>query len=184
MNKYTFVPKFALGVALLILGLVFLFAKPENIISSKTFETEPIDVLELSDRDYKDDEVPKRIIIPSLSIDLSVQKAKIVSGYWEVFDDKAGWGEGSGLPGKEGNQVIFAHAREGLFLPLRSIEVGKRVYVLTDSGWYQYTVHEVKEVFPNQIEAIASTDDETLTLYTCSGYSDSKRLIVIAKPSG
>lgn len=96
---------------------------------------------------------------------------------------RLGGGDGSGIPGKEGNQVVFAHAREGLFLPLRSIESGEAIYVFTASKWYRYIVKEIKEVLPTQIEVIAPTEDETLTLYTCSGFSDSKRLIVVAKPS-
>ena len=47
--------------------------------------------------------------------------------------------------------------------------------------WFNYTVSEIKEVIPSQIEVIAPTPDETLTLYTCSGFGDSMRLIVIAK---
>jgi len=125
--------------------------------------------------------LPNRIIIPDLSIDLPVQKARIVAGYWEVFDSTAGWGEGSGLPGQPGNQIIFAHAREGLFLPLRQIKTGAKVYVFTQDKWYSYEVKDTKEVYPNQLEVIAPTQDETLTLYTCSGYADTKRMIVIAK---
>ena len=49
------------------------------------------------------------------------------------------------------------------------------------SSWYSYEVVDIKEVYPNQTEVIEETDDETLTLYTCSGFADSKRLIVVAK---
>jgi sortase A len=112
---------------------------------------------------------------------LPVKTAKIVAGYWQVFEDTAAWGEDSGYPGKSGNQVIFAHARKGLFLPLRGIAVGDKVYIMTDAAWYAYEVKEIKDVTPDQKEVIAPTTDETLTLYTCTGFEDSKRLIVVAK---
>jgi LPXTG-site transpeptidase (sortase) family protein len=121
------------------------------------------------------------VIIPAVSIDITVQHAKIIAGYWQVFNDTAAWGEESGYPGKPGNQVIFAHARKGLFLPLKDVTTGMKVYVMTDNAWYAYEVKEIKAVYPNQKEVIAPTTDETLTLYTCTGYEDSKRLIVIAK---
>jgi LPXTG-site transpeptidase (sortase) family protein len=124
---------------------------------------------------------PTRIIIPDLSIDIPTQRSEIVKGYWEVFEDKAGWGEGSGYPGETGNQVIFAHAREGLFIKLPDIKPGAKIYVTTENGWYSYEVKEIKEVIPSDISVLAPTDDETLTLYTCSGYKDQKRLVVVAK---
>ena len=55
------------------------------------------------------------------------------------------------------------------------------VYVLNDDDHYTYEIKEIKEVFPNQTEVVAPTEDETLTLYTCSGFDDARRLIIIAK---
>jgi len=128
--------------------------------------------------------LPTRIIIPSVSIDTSVKKALIIRGYWQVFPDSAAWGEQSGVPGQIGNQVIFAHKRSGLFLSLKDIAIGAKIYVLTDDKSYSYEVKEIKDVKPNQIEVVAPTTDETLTLYTCSGENDKKRLIVIARNIG
>ena len=110
-----------------------------------------------------------------------MKPAKVVKGKWEVFEDSAAFGLGSTEPGKAGNTVIFAHARKGLFLPLRDIKNSDKVYVMTKDKWFAYEVKEIREVYPKQIEVIAPTTDETLTLYTCSGFADSKRLIVIAK---
>lgn len=150
------------------------------MFTSISFESEPIEI-KLAPSDVDEESIPEKIVIPQLGIDLAVDKAEIVGGFWKVFEDRAGWGEGSGVPGKPGNQVIFAHAKEGLFLQLQSIKVGESIYVFTKSGWYNYEVREIKKVYPSQTEVITETDDETLTLYTCSGFRDSKRLIVIAK---
>jgi len=201
--------KVGLGFALIILGAILIFGKPQRIIDlSQTFESEPVEVSGFSESDGNEANLPTRLIIPGLSIDLRVRPSKVVGGYWEVFLDMAGWGEGSGVPGKPGNQVIFAHAREGLFLPLKEVEEGMKIYVLSEdsldlstlpedfaqayreetgqeevrsSNWYSYEIVEIKEVYPNQTEVIEPTDDETLTLYTCSGFNDTKRLIVVAK---
>lgn len=124
---------------------------------------------------------PNRVLLPSLGIDLPVKEAKVINGYWQVFPDSAGFGLGSAYPGDQGNQVIFAHARQGLFADLPKLNLNDRIYVLTGSEWYQYNVVAKKEVYPNQVEVIKPTSDETLTLYTCSGFADKKRLIVVAK---
>ena len=126
-------------------------------------------------------EPPVRILIPDVGIDLPVKDAKVVNGYWEVFPSGAGWGEGSGYPGEKGNQVIFAHARVGMFLPLKNVKDGEDVFVFTSDKWYRYKIDNIQDVLPTQTEVIAPTRDETLTLYTCTGFADSKRLIVTAK---
>lgn len=126
-------------------------------------------------------EIPTQIIIPSVAIDIPVKESKIVNGYWEVFENSAGWGEGSAAPDEIGNQVIFAHARQGLFLPLQNVKSGQKVYILTDNKFYTYEVESIHEVNPSETEVIKPTPDSVLTLYTCSGLADSKRLIVKAK---
>jgi LPXTG-site transpeptidase (sortase) family protein len=128
------------------------------------------------------DEIPMRIIIPALSVDLPTVEANIVDGYWETSDTAASHGVGSANPGTKGNIVIFAHARQGLFLPLRNISKNTRIFVFTKHTWYEYTVTATKLVTPDRIDTIGPTADETLTLYTCSGFFDAKRIIVTAKP--
>jgi len=151
---------------------------------SVSFASEPVKIdekfLEEKKATAKAQQSPNRIVIPSLNINLPVKEAKIVSGFWEVFPDSAGFGLGSAYPDETGNTVIFAHARQGLFLPLKEIKTGESVLVLTADAWYSYTVAEIKEVLPSQTEVIGPTDSSILTLYTCSGYADSKRLIVTA----
>lgn len=125
--------------------------------------------------------MPQRIVVPAISTDIAVKPAKVIKGKWEVFEDSAAFGLGSTEPGKAGNTVIFAHARKGLFLPLRDIKNSDKVYLMTKDKWFAYEVKEIKEVLPSDISVIKPTEDETLTLYTCSGFADSKRLIVVAK---
>lgn len=201
--------RLTLGLSLLFLGILLFSGRLSAVGTvSESFETEPVKIESFSNSDIDEGKIPKRIIIPKLSIDLEVKKARIINGYWEVFPDFAGWGEGSGIPGEAGNQVIFAHAKEGLFLPLKKVELGMKIYILTEgfldleslpeqlsdillrevgqrslrrSNWFEYEVVELKKVYPDQIEVIAPTQDETLTLYTCSGFADRKRLIVVAK---
>lgn len=127
--------------------------------------------------------LPVRIIIPSLSIDLLITPSNIVNNAWEISETSASYGMGSAVPGTNGNTVIFAHARKGMFGDLRQIKTNDKVYVLTRKDWYEYKVIQTKIVFPDEIEVIKPTAQETLTLYTCSGFADTKRLIVQGKRS-
>ncbi len=153
----------------------------DEIVTS--FGQEPVKVDKsflVKKKEDKSKNPPVRIIIPDIDINLPVKEAKIVNGYWEVFSDSAGFGMGSAYPDEVGNQVIFAHAKKGLFLPLKSAKIGQTVIILTKDKWYQYKILEIKEVLPSQIEVISPTSESRLTLYTCSGFSDNKRLIVVA----
>lgn len=125
---------------------------------------------------------PVRLLIPRLFVDLSVVEAPVVNGYWELSETSASHGVGSANPGDSGNIVVFAHARAGLFAPLRQVKVGDVIYTLTAVRWFSYKVDSITHVRPDQVEVIAPTATETLTLFTCSGFSDSQRLVVIAHP--
>lgn len=125
---------------------------------------------------------PIRIIIPAVQIDLPIVEARVVRGLWELSDTTASHGMGSGNPGDQGNTVIFGHARDELFGPIRELKKDNVIYLLTKNRWHQYTVIETKLVDTKDVEVIAPTKDETLTLFTCSGFLDSKRLIIVAKP--
>lgn len=126
-------------------------------------------------------EKPLRIIIPRIHMDVPIIEASVKDGSWEVSESSANHGKGSAYPGQSGNMVIFAHARVNLFLPLRDILPSDEIYILSDKNWYAYKVEKITQVLPEQIEIINPTKDEQLTLFTCSGFDDEKRLIVIGK---
>jgi LPXTG-site transpeptidase (sortase) family protein len=131
----------------------------------------------------KSENTPVRILIPKINIDLPITEAKIINGYWELSENSASYGLGSGYPGTPSNTVIFAHAKQGLFYNLKNVKVGEMIYVFTKNKWHGYKVSKIDAVFPNQKEVIMPTKKETLTLYTCTGFYDEKRLIVTALPS-
>ncbi len=198
-----FVPYRQIGTLLIIIGIIiaifpfaylagdqFLTSHPNSlsimhqVTSKDVVTTDPgpihIDPALMSLKEPA--EPPERIIVPSQKIDLSVIEAPVINGYWELSDTTASHGVGSANPGENGNVVIFAHAFEGLFLPLRNVQIGDEVTVLTHDHWYRYHVTQTQLVDPSQVEVVAPTPDQTLTLYTCDGFMDSKRLIVTAKP--
>lgn len=127
-------------------------------------------------------EQPLRIVVPNHKLDLPIVEAKVIDGFWEISETTASHGIGSANPGENGNIVIFAHARDNLFGQIKDIKDGEEIYILTKDRWFKYEVIETKFVDPNQVEVIAPTPKETLTLFTCSGFLDSKRLIVKANP--
>ena len=168
-----------IGLTFLVLALVLLVF-PIHPPIQKPSEKNPIVINSELLSSKKTQSNPIRILIPKADIVLPVVDAKIVNGYWELSETTASYGLGSGHPGEKGNTVIFAHAREGLFYNLKDVKAQDIIYVFTKDKWFKYKVNKITEVFPNQTEVIGPTKNETLTLYTCSGFYDEKRLILTA----
>lgn len=176
--------KKTIGIVILLLGLFFIFLP--NILTlfpQESISTEPILADTTFSQSSAEDQIPTRIIIPSVSIDLPITIAPLKNGYWIPSETTASFGEGSSLPTGNSNTVIFAHAREGLFLPLRNVKVQDTVYVMTANSYVSYTIDTITEVKPTDVYTVKPTDDKRLTLFTCSGFLDQKRLLVVAKPT-
>src|SRR3989338_2868627 len=123
---------------------------------------------------------PTSITIPQLTLNLSVAPAKIVDNQWTLYDDKVSWLATSKTPGK-GNVILFAHNRDNLFGNLKTLAIGQEITVGDGSNLYTYEVTQSRRVTPSDVDAVLS-DENQLTLYTCDGSFDQKRLIVIALP--
>ena len=130
----------------------------------------------------EEDDLPERIAIPKMGIDLSVSPARVVDNQWETFQEGVAYLLGSGVPGREGNVVIYGHNKNYLFGPIRWLEIGDEIEVINKKGEkFVYQVMETKTVSPETVEVLAPTDDASLTLYTCTGFLDKERFVVVGK---
>lgn len=129
-----------------------------------------------------EEDLPTRIIIPKAGLDLLVYPAKVVNNLWETSEEGASYLLGSGVPGKEGNVVIYGHNKNYLFGPIRWLKENEEIKVINKKGEeYRYKIVQTKTVTPEAIEVLEPTEDATLTLYTCTGFFDRERFIVVAR---
>lgn len=168
---------FLLGIFLILSPGIFSRIQAQKVSKLPSQPIRPDETLSQS----LTDNPPIRIIIPSAAIDLPVKVSHLISGVWELSDDTASFGEGSSSPDEPGNTVIFAHARPGLFLPLKEVKLKDYIYVMTKASWHQYEVSDIREVSPSDTYVVRQTMEKRVTLFTCSGFFDSKRLVVVAK---
>jgi LPXTG-site transpeptidase (sortase) family protein len=123
---------------------------------------------------------PSLISLPEKGVNLPVASGEIVEDKWTLYEDKVAWLSTSSEPG-EGNVILYAHNQKHLFRPLHELVIGDEV-MLEHGGWeYLYKVTEIKKVNPTDVAAVLSSEEQ-LTLYTCDGVFDQRRLVVIAKP--
>ncbi len=124
---------------------------------------------------------PSRITIQALHLDLEVEETSIVGGVWEVSEGGASHLGISASPGEEGPIIIYAHNSADRFGALHRVPYGMVISIATQSGnVHLYKVFS-KDIVSNQETDVLSSSDEVLILYTCTGFMDSKRLIVKAR---
>jgi hypothetical protein len=149
--------------------------------------------------------VAQRLAVPALGINVAVFPARPAD---ELFPPYAGAyiHSISAQPGRGTNSYLFAHAVQGLFLPLWYAQVGQEVLVqMTDGQVLRYVVTRVvrdvpcpdptKPKPPNLPPALANathcdtswmmpTPSERLTLQTSQGFNRNYgELVIVAEPA-
>ena len=125
---------------------------------------------------------PARIYIPRLEKNLDISDGFIKDNRWTISKTGVSYLTTSGKIGEPGNVVLYGHNTKDVLGRLWMVQVGDIVEV-TDSGGniHKFEIFERKEVKPNSVEILESTEDSRLTIYTCSGFLDTARFVVIAK---
>lgn len=118
-------------------------------------------------------------------LNIGIESGTVQNNVWSVSPTQATYWSESGLPGFGGNIVIYGHNTRSILGPLRWVPKGEMIVLTTTAGEkVEYQITEIHEVNPNQVEFLQPTDEETVTVYTCSGFLDSKRYIVRAQRLG
>jgi len=134
--------------------------------------------------DYKTS--PDRLIIPKIGVN-----APIVETDNEAYGLSLGaWLMPAGVhPGEVGNTIISGHRFKYLppnnltFYLFHKLKTGDLVYIIWKGKNLLYEINEIKVVEATDLSVIEPSDDEILTMFTCTPiYSTKQRLVVIAKP--
>ncbi len=78
---------------------------------------------------------------------------------------------------------MYGHNWKSLLHGLPMVKPGQKVFVTMQNGSkIAFEVEYTATVDPADTYIIDKTSDTRLTIYTCSGFLDSKRFVVVAKP--
>lgn len=125
--------------------------------------------------------IPVRVIIPTLQIDNGVYPAKIDNGRWEATTKGISYLSSSPVPGSKGNSILYGHNFSSLLGNLTKIKPGEEIEILMNTGEKKkFRVEFTSIVDPSQTHILSQTTDTRITLYTCTGFLDSKRFVVTA----
>ena len=128
-------------------------------------------------------QVPTEILIDKVHIDLPVYETTIAHNVWQIADNGASHLESSSRPGENGTDIIYAHNTNDRFGPIEWLSIGDNITVVSvDKKVYTYHITQITTVDPNNPAILSSQKGETLILYTCTGFADLQRFVIIAKP--
>ena len=141
------------------------------------FDTERIESSSVSSTNLE----PSAIIIRDLAIELDIYPASIKSGKWEATSKGVSYLSSTPVPGEIGNSVIYGHNWKSILGNLVKAKPGQAIEILySDGSMKKFEVKFTQVVTPDQTEILNQTDDVRITLYTCTGFLDTKRFVVTA----
>ncbi len=130
-------------------------------------------------------QAPVLLKIPSVGMVVNVDQGGIVAGEWVLSKTDALYLPTSGKVGEGYNTIIYAHNTPRLFGKLNEVSYGDEIFVKDNEGReFAYRVFAKEEVNPTDLAELYSKEKDIITLFTCDGWFDSKRLVVRAKLSG
>lgn len=157
---------FVIGLLFVASGFITIGTKQPPRISSPVFEQRLL---------------PVKIQLPS-GKHINLVRTQLSDGTWYVDDTQGNYlSESAGLE-TPGNVVIYGHNYPQIFGSLDEVKTGELVSVIDQNQVeHRYQIEGITEVDPSDTSWIQPTTEPLLTLYTCSGFLDSKRLIVRAR---
>lgn len=141
------------------------------------------DLSGLSTRQPAEYKKPMVIRINDLQIDAPILPATIVKGKWEATDKGVSYLITSPVPGESGNSIIYGHNYPNILGRLVRARPGQKIVIGYDDGSAtQFIIKYTATVGPEQTYILGDTSDVRLTIYTCAGFLDRKRFVVVAVP--
>ena len=125
---------------------------------------------------------PTLLTIPSLEITLPVTPGNVTGNRWPVSYTGLIYVDSTPTPGSVGNSVIYGHNWASLLGPLKHATQGLEIHVTSGDGSTRtFIVDTIQTVSPDQTSLLNQTADARLTLYTCTGFLDTRRLVLSAR---
>lgn len=132
----------------------------------------------------KSDSLPIQIKITSQEIDLPIISQKLIGKAWQVTDKGVTYLTDSPVPGKVGNSILYGHNWTKLLGRLTKVIPGDVIDIYFENGSKKtFIVKYTQIVDPNQVSILKNTEDKRITIYTCTGFLDSKRFVIVAETS-
>ncbi len=124
---------------------------------------------------------PTQISIPSQHIQLSLFPAIVVDNHWPTTTQGVSL-EVNPSQDKNNSYIMYGHNWPSLLGNLHKVEVGDVLLLHYEEGQEkQFRIEKMLIIAPTQLEVLQEAKENTVLLYTCTGFLDRLRLVVVAK---
>jgi LPXTG-site transpeptidase (sortase) family protein len=171
----------ALGVFLLIYSALLIYYRYSPNRLSFAYQNDNINTLDKETSENRP--TPVKVRIPSVDVSLPVIESRLIGDKLETTDQGISYLTNSAYPGDTGNSIFYGHNWTSLLGSLIYVKPGDIVEIeYNDTSRREFEIVSTMEVKPNQTAVLNQTPYSTVTIYTCSGFLDSKRFVVSARP--
>ena len=126
---------------------------------------------------------PLRVEINAVGINVPVKSSVINNNTWETTNSAVSFLKTSAIPGEKGNSIFYGHNKKKILGNLSSVVPGNIINIYMSDGSKQEFVVEFTDIVkPSMTSIINNTPDTRITIYTCTGFFDIRRFVVVAKP--
>lgn len=125
---------------------------------------------------------PARVKSAQLGFDLPVEATRIQNGTWETSKNAVSYLASSPIPGSQGNSILYGHNWPGLLGKLTKAKPGDIIEVVDGRGaTNRFRIDSTAVLSPKDASVLNNTDDTRITIYTCTGFLDTKRFVATAQ---
>lgn len=129
--------------------------------------------------------LPVQINIPASNISLPVIPTTQNGNSFTTSSSGVNYLINTSLPGQNGNSVFYGHNWPKLLGNLKQAERGDIITLKYPTGEIKtFTIDLITTISAKNAQINTYSDSKILTLYTCTGFLDSKRLIITANYTG
>lgn len=125
---------------------------------------------------------PVEITIPAIKLDLPIIPANMNKNQWEATTKGVSYLASSPVPGEKGNSILYGHNWPNLLGNIVKLKPGQSIKIrYADGKTKEFEIASTVSVSPKDVGILAPSEKPQITLYTCTGFWDSKRFVVVAK---
>ncbi len=125
--------------------------------------------------------IPNRLIISDHQINLPISKSSVENGEWQVSTQGVSLMSPAN-PSIEQGFVLFGHDWPVLLGRIRQAKIGQQIELQYNNGKQEtYRIESIFSISPTQLDILKLAKPKTILIYTCSGFLDSKRFVVLAQ---
>ncbi len=123
---------------------------------------------------------PVKIRIASQHISLPIAPATIKNNEWQLSAEGVSYLTESPIPGEYGNSILYGHNWTSLLGRLPHVKPGDQIEIqYADNHISYFEVAYTAIVSPEQTSILAPSKDHRITIYTCTGFLDTKRFVAV-----